>query len=347
MPKEGNIMRRTTQGMCVALMTLALAAGAARAQQPAEAVSPAAASPEHSAAQPTTLDSQLRSGYQLGPNDLIIIRALEVEEISDKPMRVDMNGDIRLPMIGRVHVTGLTPEQLEAALNARLKQFVTDPQVLVEVTEAHSQPVSVVGCVKNPGVYQLQGKKTLSDLLALAGGLREDAGNTVRITRAREWGKVPSSKVLEDPSAQVSVADIELKGLVEGANPEYNLLIMPNDVISVSRAQVVYVIGEVRKAGGFVLQDQQQISVSKAIAMAEGYNPTAKPGSSRILRVVPGSPERQQVALDVKRILDGKAKDVFLQPDDILYIPGSAVKRLTSTMITAAAQSAGLIALRY
>ena len=112
------------------------------------------------AQQPAVIATQTVSGYILGPDDEIVIRGIEDPETSDKPDKpvlIGTNGDITLPMIGRVKAGGLTVEQLEAELNTRFKEFIQEPQVSVTVTEFRSQPVSVFGAVTKPGVVQLQG----------------------------------------------------------------------------------------------------------------------------------------------------------------------------------------------
>jgi polysaccharide export outer membrane protein len=146
---------RTAIAVLLSILGATLALGA---QKPPPA--PAPESPE-----------QLRSTYVLGPEDQIAIRALDAEEISDKPLRIDLSGYIRLPMAGRLGASGLTIEQLEAQLVERLKTFIRESEVPVSITEFRSQPVSVIGAVKNPGVHQLQGRKTLIEILSLAGGL--------------------------------------------------------------------------------------------------------------------------------------------------------------------------------
>ncbi len=116
------------------------------------------------------------SGYVLGPDDQIVIHAIDAPEISDKPVLIGTNGNITLPLIGRVQAGGLTVEQLETELNTRLKKYVQDPQVSVTVAEFRSQPVSVFGAVTKPGVIQLRGRKTLYEVLSMAGGPARDRG---------------------------------------------------------------------------------------------------------------------------------------------------------------------------
>src|SRR5437867_4019906 len=126
---------------------------------------------------------QWRSTYVLGPDDVVNIRVLDAEEITDKPVRISSTGQISLPMIGRLQAAGLTVEQLEAELVTQLKAYFKEPEVAVSMAEFRSQPVSVIGAVGNAGVLQLQGSKTLVEILSMAGGLRADAGYSIRITR--------------------------------------------------------------------------------------------------------------------------------------------------------------------
>src|SRR5438876_580086 len=107
-----------------------------------------------------------RSTYVLGRDDVITIRVTDAEEIGDQPVRIDPNGYIDLPMAGRLRAAGLTMEQLKAALVSRLKTYLNQPEVTVSIAEVHSQPVSVIGAVNTPGVIQLQGNKTLFEILA-------------------------------------------------------------------------------------------------------------------------------------------------------------------------------------
>src|SRR5580658_6405073 len=142
------------------------------------------------AALPAT-PAQARVTYLLGPEDVVTIRAENAADMSEKPFRVDADGELKLPMIGRIHAGGLTPEQLEAEIAKRLKVYLEEPEVTVSITEFRSQPVSIVGAVSAPGVHQLEGQKSLVEMLAVAGGLRPDAGPMVMITRRMEFGRIP------------------------------------------------------------------------------------------------------------------------------------------------------------
>jgi polysaccharide export outer membrane protein len=263
----------------------------------------------------------------------------ELTEVANKPVRIDGDGDIQVPLAGRVHVSGLTIQQTEQELNKVLSTYIRRPQVVVNVAEVRSQPVSVLGAVNTPGVHQVQGHKTLLEMLALAGGIRSDAGYSVRITRQVEWGCIPLPKTELDGSGRYSVAELNLKKIMEAKNPEENIQIFPHDVISVPKAEMVYVIGEVRRSGGFVLGEHQTISVLQALSLAEGLNGAADTRHARILRLKREADQREELAVDVKDVLNGKKPDIALRGDDILFIPGSTGKKAALRAIEAAIQT--------
>jgi polysaccharide biosynthesis/export protein len=285
------------------------------------------------------------SGYILGPDDQITLFVSDIEEISNKPMRIDMRGDLSLPLAGRVHASGLTSGQLEDAIETRMRKFLKDPEVVVNITEFRSQPVSVLGAVATPGVHQLQGRKTLFEILSMAGGLRTDAGNQVRITRNLEWGEIPLPNAKDDPTHQFSVASVSSKSVIDATDPTENIVIKPHDVISVSKADLVYCVGSVNKPGGFILGENESISTLQVLSLAEGLNKTAAPGKAKIMRAVAGSPNRTEIAIDLKQLMAGKAADLPLKSNDILFIPNSAAKSIGARTAEAALQVATGIAI--
>ena len=279
------------------------------------------------------------NSYELGPDDEITIRALEIAEISDKPVQIDVSGYIRLPMLGRIKAAGMTPAQLEAAIAERLKAYVLDPEVSVSVTQFRSQPVSVLGAVRNPGVYQLQGRRTLIEVLSLAGGLDQDkAGSSVKITRRLDAGRLPLEGAYDDPNGGFSIAEVSLKAILNADDPAANITLKPHDILTVPRAQLVYVAGQVVRAGGFVLNERKTMTVLEALTLAGGTDRAASPRNSRILRRDADGGERTEIAVNVEKILSGGAPDVPLQPEDILFIPNSAPKRAALRAVEAAVQ---------
>ena len=268
------------------------------------------------------------SSYQLGSDDQVTIRVVEAEEIPDKPFRIDEQGNISLPMIGVVHAAGLTVRELRTTIENKLRAYIRQPQVTIFVSEMRSQPVSIVGAVNAPGVQQLQGHKSLIEVLSLAGGLKADAGFSVKITRRLEWGPIPLSGVQVDEAGQFSVAEVSLKSLLEAKNPAENIAIMPNDVLTVPSGEMVYVVGDVKKSGGFVLGARRTVSVLQALAMAEGLTQVAKASDSKILRTIPGTDTRREIPVDLKKIMAGQATDVSMEANDILFVPANGARNL-------------------
>ncbi|MGI8744321.1 MAG: polysaccharide biosynthesis/export family protein [Bryobacteraceae bacterium] len=275
--------------------------------------------------------------YQLGPDDQITIRVLQAPELAEKPVRIDMNGYIDLPFVGRVHAGGLTIEGLRKELITQLGSIIRDPQVSVSVEEFRSQPVSVMGAVNTPGVLQLRGHKTLIEMLTMAGGLRQDSGTFVNITRDQKWGPLPLPGAKNDATGHYSTASVDLKLLMEAKDPSQNIVVRPDDVITVPRAQMVYVIGEVQKTGGYVLNDRENMSLLEALSLAGGVNRTASPQHARILRARSGS-EREEIPVDLNKIFEGKGSDIELRAQDILFIPSSMSKRASVRALEAAIQ---------
>jgi polysaccharide biosynthesis/export protein len=277
--------------------------------------------------------------YLLGPGDQIKVWALGVEEITDKPIRVDPSGDIDLPLVGKVHAAGSTTAQLKAELIQRLSKDLLKPQVSVELVDFGSQPVSVLGAVNHPGVHQLQGRKTLMEVISLADGLRPESGPRVNISRQIQYGSIPLPSAQPDPTGKFSVASVGVKDLLAGTHPMENILIYPNDVVTVPPAEAVFVIGAVHKPGEQPLKGDG-VTVLQALSSAEGFGPTPAGQNARILRLVSGSSERQQIPIDLNKILAGKAEDVAMRPFDVLVVPTSAPKKFAERALEAAIQAA-------
>ncbi len=289
-------------------------------------------------------DNANLSSYTLGPDDQILIRALHVPEIPDKAIRIEADGSIQLPLAGRVQAGGLTTWRLENDLTRILKAYVREPEVSVELVEQRSQPVSILGAVKTPGSYQLHGTRTLVEALSLAGGVDAEAGYLLRIARRLSQGPLGLTGAKPDSTGDYTVAELNLQEVMDGKNAVSSFAVKPYDVITVPRARMVYVVGEVRKPGGFVLHETEHISVLQAVALAEGMNRTAGGKSARVIRKNETGEDRQEIAVNLNDVLSGKAKDVPLYPGDILFIPNSASKSAALRTVEAVVQMAtGLV----
>jgi polysaccharide biosynthesis/export protein len=291
--------------------------------------------------------------YQIGPEDLLEISVLEAPDLS-RTVRVSDDGAISLPLLGSIQVAGLSTRETEAVLENLLRRtYMKDPQVSVFVQEMRSHPVSVFGAVEKPGVYQIRDAKTLIEVLSMAQGLADDAGDSVIVVRHGGDSGDPAHVALlssqstmaaanspsgaassaTDRSAQATdgVSDTEsitinLKDLLDSSNPSSNVLVYPGDAVKVTRAGIVYVVGEVHKPGGFVLKTNENISVLQAIALAEGVTSTSSRKQARIILAGQNNGSREEVPINLDKILAGKAPDPLLKPNDILFVPTSAGK---------------------
>lgn len=279
--------------------------------------------------------------YTLGPGDQILIRVVDMEELSDKTVRIDPNGFVDLPLAGRLNATGLTLEQFKGRLSDKLKRYITSPQITLNLTDNQSRPVSILGAVNSPGVHQLQGPKRLVEVISLAGGTRADAGGKVIITREAKWGKLPVPGARTDMTGDFSTAEMSLDDLLASKRPSENILVLPNDIISIPKAEVVYVIGNVKKAGGFPLSSHDTISILQALSLAQGTDRDAASKRARIIRPAEGNPNNvKEIPVDIDKILTGKAPDMQLYANDVLFIPNSAAKSGTRRTAEAILQAA-------
>jgi polysaccharide biosynthesis/export protein len=294
----------------------------------------------------TPVAGRVDSGYQVGPDDQIVIRVVDAPEISEKPFLIGLDGYVTLPMIGRVQTSGLTVGQMELLLDARLKLYVRDPQVSVMVAEFRSQPVSVFGAVSKPGIVQLRGRKTLYEVFSIAGGPTDVAGRTLTLTRRSDEGEIPLPGVMNDPSGKFSTAEVNMQDIMDGKNPTANIEVKPNDTISVSlaTANMIYVVGDVEHGGAFTLGGRQEISVLRALSLAGGLGRTAKPEKARIFRGTSEEGKPQEIAINLRQIFSGKGADILLLPQDVLVIPTSSRKVFQTytvpSMLSAAASAA-------
>src|SRR5207302_6667167 len=248
------------------------------------------------------------STLRLGAGDLLEISVYNVPELSTKA-RVSSNGDVYLPLIDYVHVGDLSLEEAQAVVEKRLSDggFVKNPHVTIFLNEYASQSVTVLGQVTRPGAYPILGDKRLYDIISAAGGLTDKAGKTVSI----------SHRDKPDQPVKVTLAE----GLAQ--TPESNVVIEPGDTIVVQRAGIVYVVGDVARPAGF-LMDSDHLTVLQAVALAGGTNKTAKLNGAKIIRKT--SEGMVETPVHLKKILQSKGPDMPLRADDILFVPNSAGK---------------------
>ena len=289
--------------------------------------------------------------YRIGFDDVLDVSVFEAQELN-REVRVSSAGEISLPLLDSVHVAGLTPREVELVLQELLRRkYMKDPHVSVFVREMQSHPVSVLGAVRRPGVFQVRGSKTLLEILSLAEGLADDAGETVIIMRGAGLQNPARSDSEEIAAAKNAndfqtgnIVQVNLKNLLDSSDVHQNPMVNPGDIVKVLRAGIVYVVGEVQRPGGFTMKSNEKISVLQAIALSGGLTRTASKGSARIIRTDEQSGERAQTPIDLSKILAGKAPDPILEPKDIVFIPNSATKTTLSRGAEVGAQTlAGLL----
>jgi polysaccharide biosynthesis/export protein len=263
----------------------------------------------------------------IGSGDLLHIEVFDVPELS-RDVRVGDAGDVSYPLVpGKISAAGLTPFELEGKLEQLLIEngLVSHPQVSVFVKEQNSQPVTVVGAVQHTMVFQVIRPTTLLEVLSAAGGITDDAGSVVVITRAPHPGapKTKAISVTNDADSDQEIITIHLQDLLESGDAAFNVQVYGGDVISVPRGGIVYVLGlGVVQPGGYVLQNRgEQVTVLKAVALAHGLSGFAKADSAVIMRTNPATGNRDQIPVRIGDMQNHKTEDVALKSNDVLYIP--------------------------
>jgi len=285
---------------------------------------PAAQGQVHPRAQAESGGANLPA-QKIGPNDLIAVSVYDAPEMC-RTIRVGADGTIRLPMLRRrVKAQGLMPGALEAAIAEALQveQLLVDPVVTVTIAEYHSRPINVAGAVRNPVTFQAAGPVTLLDALTRAGGLSPDAGPEILVSHIQ-----PGT----DGEQTALVQRISVKGLIDAADPEWNLKLTGGEEIRVPEVSKIFVVGNVRKPGAFPMQDSEETTVLQVLALAEGLAPFASK-QAFVYRRDPSSGSKHEIPVELRDILKRKAPDVPLLANDILYIPDNSGRRMTATAV--------------
>ncbi len=294
--------------------------------------------------------------YVIGNGDVLDIEVFDVKELT-REVHVSQTGSIGIPLVPvRLHVAGLTEVQAEQKISEVLESngLVSHAQVSLSVKERKSKPITVVGAVGHPMVYQADRPVTLLEVLAEAGGVANDAGDTVIVNRpaldtpadppepltphpgpAQESGSsasvVPTASANSpapgDPPRLNNTITINLNELMESGDATNNIILQAGDIVTVPHSGIVYVLGAVSRPGGFVLaNDRGQMTALKVLSLAGGLSSTAKKDHAVIVRK-DNQGQQHEVAVDLKKVMARRAEDVQLQPSDILYVPNSAGKQ--------------------
>jgi polysaccharide biosynthesis/export protein len=254
---------------------------------------------------------------RLGPNDLVAVSVYDAPELT-RTVRVGADGYLQLPMLKRrIQAEGLMPGELEDAIatSLRAEQLIVDPLVTVSIAEYSSRPISVAGAVKQPVTFQAAAPVTLLEALTRAGGLSPEAGPEILVSHTPQGAATPQTR------------RIPVKGLMNAADPAFNLALTGGEQIRVPQAGKVYVVGTVRKPGAFAIEDGARSTVLKMLALSEGLMPFA--AAQAYIYRQEGAGRTREIPVPLHRILERKAPDVPLVANDIFYVPDNKGRRLT------------------
>ncbi len=267
------------------------------------------------------------STLRINSGDLLELAVFDTPEFSGK-LRVSESGDVLIPVAGSVHLAGLTAQQAAGTIESRFRELdvLKDPHVTIFILEYATQGVTISGEVRAPGIYPLLGNHNLMDLIAAAGGATNNAGHVVVITHRDS--KVEPEFAQFDPKSGLVKSDVDIR---------------PGDMISLARSGVVYIIGDVNRPGGYLIENNGHLTVLQALALAQGSNRTAALKHTHLIRKTDVG--REEYALDLKLMLQNRVPDWTLNDGDILYVPSSQSKYLTYRGIEAAVQVVSGIAI--
>ncbi|GBC82014.1 Polysialic acid transport protein KpsD [bacterium HR10] len=296
-----------------------------------------AASPERGTSQEKRevperpLPDEEEEEYIIGPEDLLEIRVFEQPDLSGD-VRVSLKGYIRiLPFAEPIRAAGYTEHQLADIIREKLMALFKNPQVVVRVKESRSRFVAVIGAVRKPDRYEIVRGTRLLNLLAAAGGVTENAGNTIHIIRTGKRPAASASEAVGEVEPRLEVVD--LRQLLSGQWDLVNTLIYPGDIVSVPEADQIFVTGNVVNPNAFRIRGD--MTLTKAIALAGGLRPHSQKNKVTILRHVPGRSERVEIVVDLEKVERDQVKDVPLEPNDIVFVPSSSMRNVGMAMLNA------------
>jgi polysaccharide export outer membrane protein len=286
------------------------------------------------------------SDYRIGPNDVIEIQIEDAPELSGT-FRVNVGGSFQMAYLGRVKAGQRTTEELAKLIADRLRdRYLADPRVMIAVKQINSHSFFVQGAVRNAGVFQIEGKPSLLELLTVAGGLAPDHGSTafiIRRIRQQEDMVVadavsPATSAPQTQSeegavkAQYTLLKANINGLFRGSFDQ-NMLLEPGDIINVPPTNVFFVAGEVHAPGSFPLKDGT--TLRQAISLAQGTNFKAATSRGIIFREKSENGQREEIHVDIGAVMSGKKEDVPIQANDIIIVPNSKMKSVAAPMLSA------------
>jgi len=283
----------------------------------------------------------------ISPDDLLTISVYDAPDVSGE-YRVSPTGQIQVPLLtAPVEAAGRTPGQLAGLISEKYSraEIYSHPRVTVAIKESRVHSIAIAGAVKRPQIYPVFGRTTLMDLLSQAEGLADDAGTLAVITRGDIARQALASQeacgASPKPPSCEGTFSVDLNRLTATGDPLLNVDLYPGDRVAVQRAGIVYVVGAVNKPGGFALTTgQDKMTVLQALALAGDLKATAAQSRAMIMRKNAAAPGRDEIAVNLSKVLSGRQPDAQLQANDILFVPDSngkkALHRGAEAAVTAA-----------
>lgn len=262
----------------------------------------------------------------IGPGDLVHVIFFDAGELN-QTSRVTDAGEFPLIMGGNIKIAGLTPEQAASKISAFMlsAHYLVNPRVNVAVDAYATQAVSVLGAVRTPGAYPIVTARSISEVLALAGGLTPDADRTVVVQR-RVTGELLTFYTANSPTTTPDSSAPGIKRVGATQLLSRDVMVYPGDTVRVAHAELVYVLGDVGKPGGFpIVNNDAPLTVLQLVAFAGATNKTASPARARLIRKLPDG-KYEDIHLPLSAMQKGKEADRPLQAGDIIYVPFSYVK---------------------
>lgn len=343
-----NVTLTTLRATVMLAVALGSAAGQTR-QQPQPKLPPSNANDIN--IQPGGILVSTDQDYRIGPRDVIEVRIEDANELSGT-YQINADGTFLMPYLKRIKAQDKTPEELSNFIADGLRnRYLKDPQVMVAVKQFYSRTFFIQGEVKNPGVYQMEGRPSLFILINIAGGLTEKCGSTAFIIReVNKKGSPAVADAKTDQAAPVAATQsnsttksepdlpdytlktVNIAGLYKGRFDQ-NAYVEPGDIVNIPKADVFFVAGEVKSPGPFVLSEGT--TLRQAMALSQGPTLNAKLGDGVIMRTDPNTGVRQEIHVDIGAVMKTKKDDVPLMANDIVIVGNSRAKTVGNAILKA------------
>ncbi|QQS47643.1 MAG: polysaccharide biosynthesis/export family protein [Acidobacteriota bacterium] len=297
----------------------------------------------------------MEEDYRIGPGDVVEILVDGAPELSGQ-FRVSVGGKISMHYLGTIAAGKMTPNELARFIADGLRErYIYDPHVTVAVKQVNSRSYFIQGAVNSAGVFQIEGQPTLLELITLAGGLAQNHGSTAFIIRKNKQAlnletrienpklDTPEEKA-ERAASMFTLVKANINGLLKG-NFDQNMFLEPGDIVNIPQTDVFFVAGEVKAPGSFPLKEGT--TLRQAITLAQGINFTGNPGRGLIFRENPATGQREEIAVDINAVMNGKSDDQVLRPNDMVLVPNNRMKKIAGPLLNGLALNMLLLPIRF